>query len=391
MGKKIGILTFHYAHNYGAVLQAYALKTKLQRMGYEVQVLNYRNKYIARSYRKGIHIDFWKRDIMPNRWGRILGLIKEQRYGSKEWCKQWESFEDFIQDHLMEKQKESVLAVEDLEKTDCDLYILGSDQIWAKELTHGLDMAYFGQFAGGKKKISYAASVPNGDIPEAEKQYFKEYLSSLAYISVREEKLAEELRSLLKKEVTTVVDPTLLLEEKDYDTIVYDQPIVEEPYIFAYYVVENKMLSRLSRQAANMMKCKLVELHYHRTKALDIEMQETREILAREGKDSHEMIDYVYTAGPREFLTYIRDAQMVLTNSFHGTVFSILFRKKFYSVYETNGRIENLLGFLGLEDRHITEEKNICPEKEIDYADMVAKLESYRHVSSAFLQKSIEE
>ena len=100
MAKKIGILTFHYAHNYGAVLQAYALKTKLQRMGYEVQVLNYQNKYIARRYRKGIHIDFWKRDILPNRWGRILNIIKEQHYSSAEWNEQWDAFETFIRENL---------------------------------------------------------------------------------------------------------------------------------------------------------------------------------------------------------------------------------------------------------------------------------------------------
>ena len=70
--KKIGILTFHNAHNYGAVLQAYALKTKLNRMGYKAKILNYQNPYIARLYRKGIHIDFWKRDILPSRWGKVF-------------------------------------------------------------------------------------------------------------------------------------------------------------------------------------------------------------------------------------------------------------------------------------------------------------------------------
>ena len=379
MAKKIGILTFHYAHNYGAVLQAYALKTKLQRMGYEVQVLNYQNKYIARRYRKGIHIDFWKRDILPNRWGRILNIIKEQHYGSAEWNEQWDAFETFIQENLTGQSKRQALTLSDVEQTDCDVYILGSDQIWAKELTHGLDPVYFGQFAPDKKKISYAASVPNGDIPETEKDLFKAYLSTLKHVSVREERLAEILRGLLEKEVTTVVDPTLLLEEKDYDTIVYEQALVEEPYLFAYFVVENETLSRLARQAAEKMKCKLVELHYYKTAELDKKMQEEQNVTC------------IYTAGPKEFLTYIRDARMVLTNSFHGTVFSILFCKKFYSVYQTNGRIENLLGFLGLENRHVTEIEKICPEEEIDYANLAEKLEKYRHDSVTFLQKAIEE
>lgn len=381
MGKKIGILTFHYAHNYGAVLQAFALKTKLEQMGYEVQILNYQNKYIARLYRRGLHIDFWKRDIMPNRWGRILRLIKEQRYGKTEWHGQWQTFEDFIHKVLTGQKGTEISLLKDLEKADCDVFVLGSDQIWARELTHGLDPAYFGRFAPGKKKISYAASVPNGDIPDAEKPLFKEYLSNLTHISVREENLAKALRMLLDREVTTVIDPTLLLEREDYEAILSEKPIVKMPYIFVYYVVESPALTKLARQAAKRTGYQLVELHYHRTRELDREREETKRTV---------IADYVYTAGPGEFLTYIRDAQMVLTNSFHGTVFAVMFQKNFYSVYEKNGRIQNLLSFLGLEDRHITEEEQICPEREIDYADSAVKLKQYRKVSVDFLQRAVE-
>ena len=129
--KKIGILTFHNAHNYGAVLQAYALKTKLNRMGYEAKILNYRNPYIARLYRKVIHIDFWKRDILPSRWGKVIREVGENFYGLKEWQSQWKVFERFIEDHLLDGQTKK-LTMKDLEKEQCDVYILGSDQIWAR-------------------------------------------------------------------------------------------------------------------------------------------------------------------------------------------------------------------------------------------------------------------
>lgn len=380
MKQKIGILTFHYAHNYGAMLQAYALKTKLNRMGYEAQVLNYQNRYIARLYKKGIHIDFWKRDVLPNRWGHILRLVKEQQYGKKEWQKQCSSFESFLKGTLMAGSETKVLTPEDLERTDCDTYVLGSDQIWARELTHGLDPVYFGQFAPKKRKISYAASVPNGDIPDAEKPLFKEYLSKLEHISVREERLAEELRMLLDKEVSTVVDPTLLLEKEDYTGLLYEKPLEAKAYVFAYYVVESAGLTKAARAAAKKMNCKLIELHYMKTPEREQELKETRESLDA---------DYVYSAGPKEFLTYIRDAKLVLTNSFHGTVFSILFQKKFYSIYEINGRIENLLGFLGITNRHITEEDRIHPEEEINYADTTKCLAEYRRVSVEYLEKAL--
>lgn len=368
--KKIGILTFHNAHNYGAVLQAYALKTKLNRMGHEASVLNYRNEYIAKTYRKVLHIDFWKRDILPSRWGKVLREVRDVFYGLPEWQRQWKVFEDFIGDKLLEGDSRQ-LSLEDVASKDCDVYVLGSDQIWARELTHGMDPAYFGQFAPDKKKISYAASVPNGSIPENEKPYFKEYLQSLSHISVREEKLAEAIRELTGGEVETVIDPTLLLEREDYEPLLYKEPLKQGDYVFAYFVVENEMVSRCAKKVAELLGCELVELHYKKTPQIN-------------------GVNMVFDVGPCEFLTYIRDAKMVVTNSFHGTVFSILFRKKFYSVYKENGRIENLLGFLGLEERHITDAAGISLEDEIDYGQSEEALEEYRKRSVDYLRLAIE-
>lgn len=369
--KKIGILTFHNAHNYGAVLQAYALKTKLNRMGYEASVLNYRNKYIAKVYRKVLHIDFWKRDILPSRWGKVLREVRDVFYGLPEWQRQWKVFEAFIAEHLLNGNSK-ILSLEDVANSDCDVFVLGSDQIWARELTHGMDPVYFGQFAPEKKKISYAASVPNGSIPENEKPYFKQYLESLAHISVREEKLAEALRGLTGREVDTVIDPTLLLEKEDYQNLLLDEPLKKGDYVFAYFVVENEMVKKCAKKAAELLGCELIELHYKKTPEIQGE-------------------NIILDAGPREFLTYIRDAKLVVTNSFHGTVFSILFQKKFYSVYKENGRIENLLGFLGLMDRHIQAEADINLQQEIDYGQSEGRLQEYRKQSVDFLTKGIEE
>lgn len=367
--KKVGILTFHNAHNYGAVLQAYALKTKLNRMGYDACVLNYRNKYIARNYKKVLHIDFWKRDILPSRWGKVIREVRDVFYGLPEWQRQWKVFEQFISEKLLEGNSRQ-LSLEDVAASDCDIYVLGSDQIWARELTHGMDPAYFGQFAPEKKKISYAASVPNGSIPENEKPYFKEYLQSLSHISVREEKLAEAIRELTGREVDTVTDPTLLLEREDYQSLLYEKPLKQGAYVFAYFVVENEVLSRCAKKAAELLGCELIELHYKKTPQICGD-------------------NMIFDAGPSEFLTYIRDAKMVVTNSFHGTVFSILFQKKFYSVYKENGRIDNLLGFLGLNDRHITEENQIHLDQEIDYGQSEERLQEYRQQSVDFLKKGM--
>jgi hypothetical protein len=368
--KKIGILTFHNAHNYGAVLQAYALKTKLKNMGYDAVVLNYRNPYIAKVYRKVLHIDFWKRDILPSRWGKVLKEVRDVFYGLPEWKRQWQVFETFITDRLLEGDSR-VLKLEDVEQSDCDFFILGSDQIWARELTHGMDPVYFGQFAPDRVKISYAASVPDGTIPEAEKPYFKEYLKSISVISVREEKLAESLRTLTGRNVETVIDPTLLLERADYEPLLTENPRKTKDYILAYYVVESEVLQRCAKEASRILNCELFEIHYKKTPKIQGE-------------------NMILDAGPGEFLSCIRDAKLVMTNSFHGTVFSILFRKKFYSVYQQNGRIENLLEFLDLTDRHIRGEEEIHVEQEIDYTQSEGRLQEYRRKSVDFLERAIE-
>jgi hypothetical protein len=383
--KKIGILTFHNAHNFGAVLQAYALKTKLTQMGYEVSVLNYRNKYIARLYRRILHIDFWKRDVLPSRWKMDLERIGDVFYGLAEWQRRWEKFETFIDKNLLAdsevmrkgKRHSRIWKLSDVEKSDCDIYIHGSDQIWCRELTHGFDTVYFGQFSSEKPKISYAASVSDASIPDTEKPYFKEYMKAFRYISVREEKLAASLAELTQREVETVIDPTLLLQKEDYDQLLKKMPLVQEAYILVYYVVESDVLAQCAEHASQITGLPLVEIHFTKTPKLD---------------ERHKAVKgtMVYDADPAEFITYVRDAKLVLTNSFHGTVFSILFQKKFYSVYGTNGRIDNLLHVLGLEDRHITGEEQIFPEVEIVYSDSTVKLEEYRKVSVDYLKKAIE-
>ena len=247
-----------------------------------------------------------------------------------------------------------------------------SGAIWARELTHGFDPAYFGQFAPGCKKISYAASVPNGSIPEAEQAYFGQALKSLTYISVREESLAQAVEKLTGREVTTVVDPTLLLERADYEDLLYKEPLVAEKYILAYFVVEDELLGKCAEKAAAVLGYRLIELHYKKTPKLKSE-------------------NMIFDAGPREFLMYIRDAEMIFTNSFHGTVFSILFQKKFYSVYKENGRISNLLAFLNLEERHITAEDAMNYADGIDYTHVGDKLCNYRRQSVEYLKKGIEQ
>ena len=130
------------------------------------------------------------------------------------------------------------------------------------------------------------------------------------------------------------------------------------------------MVKKCAKKAAEQLGCELIELHYKKTPQIQGE-------------------NIILDAGPREFLTYIRDAKLVVTNSFHGTVFSILFQKKFFSVYKENGRIENLHSFLRITERHIQTEDCVVLDKEINYASVDEKLDAYRKQSVEYLEKAL--
>lgn len=344
---KVGILTFHNAHNYGAVLQVYALKTVLRRQGHEVVVLNYRNKAITEHYPV------------------ILDTSDERK--QEDWKRQYERFEEFINQFLLEGNTD-VLCLKDLEEMDIDCFISGSDQVWEAGLTGGVDPVYFLDFKTKAKKVSYAASKAVSCINEKQKEYFYRCLSGFSDVSVRENELASELREIgIQGE--GVLDPTLLLEAEDYN--LWDSPIEKrhEEYILVYYIVEDQALTRCSQAVAEKLKLPLKEIHFYR-------MENSTE-------------DQMADCGPREFLNLFRNAECILTNSYHGVIFSIIFQKTFYAVYGKDSRKDGLLIKLGLESRHIRKNDEIKIRK-IDYTNPMNLLGKEKAASLNFLNNALE-
>lgn len=174
---KIGILTFHNAHNYGAVMQAYALRSVLRRSGHEAAILNYRNQAIDAHYPKQLPFD------------RTEFSARRQT----DWNKQYRKFSRFI-DHVLLEDQTAALGIEDLERLKMDCFICGSDQIWEPWLTNGLDRVYFLDFNTKARKISYGASKAAPVFSNLEKEYFREKLLQFEAVSVREESLATALK-----------------------------------------------------------------------------------------------------------------------------------------------------------------------------------------------------
>lgn len=361
---KIGILTFHYAHNYGAVLQAYALKHKLEMYNQEVEIIDYENGEIKKTYQKKLtkknSIKYLKR---PHVFLKNLKFDINKKYAQSHWEEQWEKFNDFIDLYLINEQKYKKIMLVGETFEDYDALIVGSDQIWCSDLTGGLDPIYFLDFPYSGIRVSYAASMNRDKILETEKNLITYYLEKFDYISVREDSLADRLNEL-GFDTDIVVDPTLLLSSKEYSEIESNRE--EKEYIFAYYVTEDDTMKEIAHNLAKEKNLKLYELHYYHWKKFD---------------DSYQYANL----GPGDFLTMIKNAEFVITNSFHGTVFALIYHVNFFSYGNNNIRIKSLLNRLGLSDRY--GKLNNINAKEIDWKNVDKKLVTYREKSEIFLKK----
>lgn len=366
---KIGILTFHNAHNYGAVLQAYALKTLIRKKGFQVDIINYCNQTIEEKYQKKLQCKFEMIDIIhPGRIFYKLCYKRRIKYMQPQWTNQYEKFEKFISTYLINMPK---VKAENIGKMQYDMLIVGSDQIWSEELTGGIDKVYILDFPFEGRRISYAASNANGKVPRND-EGFIEAIKRFEFISTRESMLAQNIRSKADIRVEEVLDPTLLLDKEDYSTLERENGLsfITKNYIFVYYVKEDKKLAECAKAIANNTEMEIIELHYYWHKEYDSKFQ---------------FADF----GPENFLATIANAKFVITNSFHGTVFSILYRKNFYAVTQKNIRIQNLLVNLGLMNRCIYSVEEVDINEVISYNDIIKKLEKYRENSFRFIENAI--
>ena len=361
---KIGILTFHCAHNYGAVLQCYATQEFLRSKGYEVEVINYRPQYLLDPYR----LFNRRRVISKNPIWLLKSLIVEILMFSNRY-KRFRGFEGFINKHL---KIGKVVTREDL-PSNCDVYIIGSDQVWNSKITKGFDPTYFADFAfekGQKKYISYAASMEASVLNQEQREFYSKKLGTFDEISVREHQLQKLLQPLTTKRITHVLDPTLMVPSHVWDNLSSNKPNVDK-YVVVYQVACNENTLRIATHLAKQIGAKVKVL----VAWLEFKpMEGTNQI-----------------ATPEDFVDTIRNAACVVTTSFHGTAFSIIFRRPFYTIKLNEGwdtRSSSLLDSLGLSDRLIeVSESPIFTS--IDYSIANNKLEKLQLESQNFLLSNL--
>lgn len=362
--KNIKILTFHNAENYGATLQAYALKEKLKMLKTNPSFINYKNKDILKDYK------LFRTNSLKAIFSSIWFLSKN--------LKRKNNFKKFIVKYL-DGDTKAYYTKESIESDirEKDVYIAGSDQIFNPNLTNGLSDIYTLNFNKEIKSIIYGASVGNEEVLN---KYYEDYTNKLKHIdmlSVREDSIAKSLEKITNKKVEKVLDPTLLLDRKAWDKLLLENnPIKlnDKKYILVYTLFENSEITKIANFLSEKTGLKIV--HFRKYNVYD-----------------NEMIS-LYNKGPIDFINAFKNARYVVTNSFHGLVFSIIFEKNFYTVMpnERASRLKDLIDLVGLQERTIEtadEMFDINIYNNIDYTKITPILDCEKEKSINYLKKGI--
>ena len=346
---KIGILTYHRAHNYGAMLQAYALLTYLRSNGHDAEIID----YWPESHRVQYAL------IKPIVGNGIIPKIKCIIANTVTFFRRYvriRKFEKFCHTYLnigSTIQYPNPNALTDLKY---DFVIVGSDQIWRNHESDGkhigFDPVYFCQHIPKNIRcISYAASMGIIQLNKEDKDVLKNYLNRFSRILVRENSLKEAIDEL-GFESAIVVDPTLLLSQDEWNKFLPNKRFHTTKYVLYYELVKSKEALVFAKHKAEELGCKLLI------------MDATIPLIPQRRHISY--------ASPIEFLHAIRDAEFVIATSFHGTVFSVIFEKQFITIGLKNNadRVQTLLHQLDIVEHYQEYPQNVM---DIDYAQVKSR------------------
>lgn len=370
----IGILTFYWADDYGAMLQTYALKTYLERQGETVEVIPYaplklRGRYQLVPVNAVYKGKKWKlyRDFPGFCWKLCFsGQFFRRRVTMCRFRKWYLTGKKPIED------------VRRLRLLPYEVVFVGSDQVWNSENTFGLDAAYMGYIQKGERcrLIAYGASFGKERPPKREWREFKRALEhNFAAVSLREREGADFAERLLKRPVTDVLDPVLLLNRCEWEKL--GRKPREKEYILFYVTEPQEFMLRFTKELSNASGRPVIQL--------SVPFRRKQEKGVRLRMD----------AGPEEFIGYFQHASFVITNSFHGLAFSVLFERQFlvfqHSVYHT--RLQNLLEKLSLGRRLMRPGEVIDlsrMEEMIDWRTVRKSLKDERESSERFIREGMK-
>lgn len=361
--KKYGIVTYskHFNFvNFGSMLQCYALQQALGKLGVDNVVIDYRNDALLTK-----DINDPLRNMRDGRFLSRLGC----RLSYPQIRKVNRKFDDFWNDHY--NKTDIVYTSHNFNELEFDGFICGSDTIWDINESEGFDRGFFADFECmcGKHNISYSPSLGDRPFVEADRKRLTEVLRNFSHISMRETNNIGIIDSCTELPINKTIDPTLLLDRSDYESIV-SEPQQDRPYILLYSRTYNSEMIKFADKLAKKHKLRVVEIslriqHFYK----------------------HKM---AYNTGVDEFLGLVKNAEFVVTNSYHGAIFAMQFRREFYvfSRADCSNKIKVLLEMAGLDERlQVTADGEEQPV--IDYGNVWDRLLKEREGSLRYLKTAL--
>jgi hypothetical protein len=361
---KIDIITLHAVSNYGSVLQSLATQEMFKKHGLEVEFINYQREdcrsifgFLKNQYqnRKSILFPIKVIVYLPTllRWNYV--------------------FRGFLEKHIKTTKKVYTHDIDFKRNVpEADIYCTGSDQVWNSKLNDGILKMFFLNFVPkGKKKIAYSASFGKDKLDEWEKSETKELLSSYSYITVRENSGVSIIKELGLNNVEQILDPTLLFD-KDFWTKFMSKRIIKAKYLFVYQLHAESDIDKYIQEVAKQKNLKIIRLCYR----YDQFFQKGHCLLIPTIED---------------FLSAIYNSDLVITDSFHVTAFSVNLNKQFISIipkHQFGGRISSFLELIGLSHRAIHQFSDFSPLQQVaDFSKANKMLASERIRINALVDK----
>lgn len=366
---KINILTFQFAKNYGAILQAHALSSYIKdEEKCDCEIIQYYPKGSDASwrlYRRGKNFRVLLRNIY------IFFNIKYKKEFKKKNVVMRNAIKKLLPLTMKKYTQDSIRKEPPL----ADVYICGSDQVWNFMKCFD-DSTYFFDFTGNMKnvrRIGYAPSIAD-PWPESRWNEFQGYLSNMDFISVREKSDVSIVERLSGKHVTHVIDPVFLKSEKYWSNLAV-KPTIDEPYIFCYFLGTNDLAVELVKKVQKLTGYQIVHLNLNARDRFNSEYD-------------------LRVASPQQFIGFIKNAAYVCTNSFHCSAFSIIFRKNYCVAPKSfaNARMESLQEMFGLDQRlfqHDMIEKLDLNKLRVDYSKADEFFAPFEKGSKEFLKNAL--
>ena len=364
----VKVITRHGPSNYGSILQAIATVKAVESLGHTCQIIDYQRKderglksILAALAKK----PEWKSNPLKKGAYIVLRWPMEQLAQGR--------FDSFRRQHLPLTERYSDYA--SLKNVDADVYMTGSDQVWGPVATDKFDPAYFLDFAAGKKRVAYAASFGRTQFDQFTIEQYKKLLEGYNSIAVRENAAVETIKGMNLPAPDQVLDPTLLLNADEWSHLISDgDKAPEGEYILVYQIHNNPALDEYARK-----------LSEHTGKPL-YRISPSLHQIRRGGH-------FIWLPTLGKFLATIKNASLMVTDSFHGTAFAINFNTQFVEILPNNGtgsRNQSILALTGLSDRVITAPEDFeTPARQIDFNAVNKILCQVRQKSMDILKKMI--